>query len=306
MVNFDAIELNVFTLQMIVLQIGARLDRDTHKYFLDGVEMSSSVTKRIDDHITQKHFNGPLMSQNVFRLCEKIRRFPQAKYKAKQLAQFERHGKYKSAKEIEDAWKANQVRGTEMHATIEEYLLGQCLPGDSRLQTAEMGIFLSFHKWLVKSYEIVALEAVVIDPRLDTGGSVDCVCRRRDDPDPNNLVFFDWKKMAAEVMEFDEDKHMCKFFNLPVCKRAKHEVQLNMYAEMTERMTKYKVVGLYIVPIDVELGLDILPVERRKTETAAYFSSLQHALENKLMTLAEDIKPIRGALMSTNKRKKPR
>lgn len=287
-------------MQSFTLQPGARLDTSNgqHQYYIDDRPVAGSVTQRIDEDIMKKKFNAPVVARANFKLCEKIRLEPSAMYTNDQLARFSKYSHFASAAAIVDAWSENRDRGTATHKLIELFLNGELRRGDEHLNTPEMAIFFAFYDHFIKTYEPLGTEAAIVYEELDFGGCVDAVWRKRGG-DPYELVFVDWKKMGPVLLEASSTR--CSFYQLPVCKRAKQEIQMNMYAEMTRRLTPYRVVQMLIVYLDVVNGLDIGVVEDRGDATAAYFDALLHAKRNPLLPPAEHAKPLRG-FVARNKR----
>lgn len=284
-------------MKRITIQPGAVLNtaNRAHDYTLHGVPVSSSVTGRVDRDILQSTFDSVRMSNAVFALCEKIRRAPDVEYTADQREQYRKHGQYQSAEEIAMAWERNRDRGTDMHKTIELYLNDELVPDDPRLQTPEMAIFFAFYRNFSVTHTPVATEAAIVMPEIDTGGCVDCVWQEKNG-DPSELVIVDWKKMAPKVLDQRPSVPRCKFFDLPACDAAKKIVQMNMYASMIEAVSAYRVKRMFLVYIDVENGLDVVEVERRAEETAAYLSALKAATSDALIPSAEQAKPLRGLI----------
>lgn len=287
-----------------VLQPGARLDTSNgqHQYYIHDRPVAGSVTQRIDEDIMKKTFNAPIVARAIFKLCERIRATPDGVYTDDQLARFAQYKDFASAQDIVNAWAENRDRGTATHKLIELFLNGALLRGDAHLRTPEMDVFFAFYDHFIKTHEPVGTECAIVYEELDFGGCVDAIWRKRDG-DPFELVFIDWKKMGPVLLEdVSSSSNRCSFYQLPVgCKRAKQEIQMNMYAEMTRRVTSYRVVQMLVVYLDVENGLDIGVVEDRRDATAAYFDTLLDAKRNPLLLPAEQSKPLRG-FVKRNKR----
>lgn len=263
--------------------------KDVHKYYLYDTPMDTSVTQRIANDITNERFDSAVMSTHVFNLCERIRANPTAHWKEKQLEQFRKHGQYTSPQAIAEAWERNRDNGVMTHETIEFLLSGQRLANPSRIETPEIKLFIQFcDSWLLKNnYQVVAVEAPIVMPSISTGGTIDCICRRTTDKQ-NEIMIIDWKTMPPVVMEPGEK--MCEFFLLPNCKRAKQEIQLNLYAEMIEAMTEYKVTRMILVYFDVGMDMwDKVDVPRR-AEAEHYIKTLAKRYSDNLFTMAEDVK----------------
>lgn len=275
----------------LIIQPGARLDVPTHRYTLDGEPVDASVTQRIAQDITHESFNSDEMSRAVFALCQRMRRFPDSEWAPKQREQYAKHGRFASAEAIAAFWVANRDNGTETHATIEHIIRGTCSLDEPRAQTPVVLHFLAFRKWLSRRYRFVAVEATVVVPRLRTGGQVDALCQRVDGPD-NELLLVDWKIMGAALINDSEQRGTCAYFGLPKCKRAKQEIQLNMYAAMIEEVTPYRIVGMMLVYLDAENGVDIGYVPRRP-EIYRYLDALEASFGETLLTPADDVKHLR-------------
>jgi hypothetical protein len=262
--------------RLIELMPGAALIASTHKYYTaDGVEMLSSVTARIDADIMCEKFDSVRMPAAVFSLCERMRADPHAPWNDEQRLRFKRWGHCRSAEETARAWEDNRDNGTYTHQTIEFLVRGICTLREHRANTPEALQFRSLYDWMVrvKKWEIIAVEAVLVMPEISTGGCVDAVVHDTQDPDPDNVILLDWKTMAPVV--FEPGARHCNYFALPRCKRSKQEIQMNMYASMTEAQTKKRVKEMRVVYFDVEAGFwDCVIVERRREETEAYLAAL--------------------------------
>lgn len=284
--------------KLIELMPGACMVSSTHTYYTaDGVPMESSVTTRISHDVVPGNFYGPRMSAAVFSLCERMRLAPTAPWNADQREQLRRWGQYKSAAEIAAAWDANRDNGTYVHQTIEYLLRGVCRLEEKRVEAHEIDQFLAFYKWFSRRYEIIAVEAIILAPDISTGGSIDAIAHERASTNPDEIVLVDWKNMPP--CDWEKNAPLCNYFSMPRCKRAKQEVQLNMYASMIEAQTPKRVVRMLIVFFDLEAGCwDLIEVTRRREETEAYLAQLRRATAHvrptePLLVPAEEVKPLR-------------
>lgn len=276
--------------RLVELQPGARMVAATHRYYLGECEVAASVTERIATDITEEEFDAARMSAAVFALCERMRAQPRRAWTERQLEQYERHGRFTSAVDIAAHWEANRQNGTETHRTIELLLRGECALSEPRAQTPEARLFLHFYRWLSARYEVIAVEAPLVVPALQTGGTIDAVCRERGAADRRDVMLVDWKTMAPVLLE---SAPVCRFFALPNCKRAKHEIQLNLYAEMLEAVTEYRATRLLVVYLDAAFGAWDLADVPRRPEAAAYCAALRERCAHPLLVQADAVKALR-------------
>lgn len=273
---------------LIELQPGAHMVVSTHRYYLYDSEMDASVTERIERDIMQEHFESRKVATYVFELCQRMRANPEAPWTDKQRTQLAKHGRFNSVDEIQQAWEANRDRGTEMHKTIELLLTRKCKLSDPRVQTPEVEQFLRLYRdWLTREYDVIATEAPIVMPAISTGGTIDAICRRKDAKNRHEVMLVDWKKIPP--VEMDWSRPLCEMFLLPKCTRAKHEIQLNLYADMIEAMTDYRVTRMVVVYMDAENGMDKIDVPRR-AETKLYIDTLRKRYLRPLLIQADAVK----------------
>lgn len=258
----------------LVLQQHARLDvsNGQHQYYYRDRPIDHSVTTRLEKDILGTEFKAFLIASAIYKLCNKIRAKPDDTYKQDQLDNYDKYKDFKSAASIVQSWNDNRDRGTEMHKTIEMMLNGDPVENDM-LTTSEIAIFVSFYHMFCKTYEPVAAEAVIIHEKISLGGCIDSIWQKRGGK-PNEIVLVDWKKMGPCIIVDSDDKRCLAFYDLPSCTRVKQNLQLNVYAELIHRLTKYIVIEMFIVYIDVVNGLDVSPVPFYREETAAYIDSM--------------------------------
>jgi hypothetical protein len=284
--------------KLIELMPGASLVASTHKYYtIDGEEMASSVTARIDADVMGEEFDTEGAAAGVFSLCQRMRAKPTALWNDEQRKRLRRWGHCRSAAEVARAWEDNRDNGTYTHQTIEFLLRGLCTLHEKRANTPEALQFRSMYAWLhsFKKWEIIAVEAVLVMPELSLGGCVDAVAHDTTDPDPDSVALLDWKTMAGVNYE---GTSRCNYFSLPRCKRSKQEIQMNMYASMVEAQTKKRVTEMRVVYFDAETGFwEWMVVARRREETEAYFAALAAVVgrprEPELLVPAEKVKRLR-------------
>jgi hypothetical protein len=202
----------------------------THKYYVDGACMGTSVTGLIHG-VTREPFDAE-------GVAAKLAARPSKKYNA---GADPATGALRplSARAILDMWDARRDLGTDLHGKIERHLNG--LPvefGPPDPATDNRAEFDQFLRWFATcGLEAYRTEWVIFDEAADVAGSIDFVGRN---PVTGQLVIVDWKRCAHGRWESGFASNYNGATMLPPadymeeCKLSHWALQTNIYRKILE------------------------------------------------------------------------
>ena len=163
------------------------------------------------------------------------------------------------------ARRCGAARGTWMHAQVECLLNG----GIVSSRSIESIFFLHFVRdhLLARGLQVYRTEWRVYATEEALAGCIDCAARRRD----GELVLFDWKRtkhLVSKARAFGRVM-LPPFQHIPDSAWWHYRLQLNLYAAILERYYQQLVVGLHVVCMHPEEGLQVFDVPRLPRETNA-------------------------------------
>lgn len=196
---------------------------EEHRYFAEGKELTSVTT-------FLSRFFPEFKKEEV---AEKVSKSVNSKYFGRDV------------QEIIDSWDREGAEarelGTQLHAQIENYLLGRGLPDNL---SKEFSQFLEFWKEFIHlnpSFSVYRLEWRVYMDKV--AGSIDCVLSNK----KGNLVILDWKRSK----EIKKSNRFARCFyplqHLEDCNYNHYSLQLNLYRTILEREYEKRVIGMYLV-----------------------------------------------------------
>lgn len=239
-------------------------DSVLHKYYYDGEEMDTSVTKHVD-YYTGDKFDGLVMAGHEFAFCRRFAQNPDdprwTEYQRKQYAKYK---DCKTPEEIQTIWEAARDNGTTTHESIHLLLSGKA-DDSERFNTIEMMQFRAAHAYLRHQYYPLMSEVCIAMPQISTGGSIDAVYAVDDS-------FINRSRKKVAIVEF---KTMPMPNNTGIIKHCKHPfdcitrskigkvtIQTSFYGKMLQIIGNYEIVAvfaIYLHPSMPKYGLLSLP-----------------------------------------------
>jgi len=221
---------------------------DTHKYYVDGVEVGLSVTGLLGIVDTDP-FDAEAVSQKIFRM-----RMPHPRYShAGDTLETGGPGPRirMEPREIQDLWTLANRLGTDLHGKIERYMNGVPVAirdGDVNVQELAQVI-----KWWERKkregYVAHWTEKIIFDEDVDLAGSVDFVMR---EVATGHLVIVDWKRCLTTSSSGFDSAFNGKCLGAPLSdteatKLNKWSLQVNVYARILEKHYGVTIKGMAMV-----------------------------------------------------------
>ena len=212
-----------------------------HVYIVDGKDTNyTSSTTFIHNFFPE--FPQTMIISNILKSKN-----PNPKYKGKTFDEIK--------KMWEDNGKEARDLGTIMHNQIEKFYNIPSLwenqddlnlfYNKEEINTTEFNYFLIFHNEVVLKNEWIPFrtECRIFDRIFRISGSIDMLYKSPKYTENNKeLILIDWKR-SKEIKK--ENKYKKGFFpinDLPDCNFIHYSLQLNLYKEILERNTDYKII----------------------------------------------------------------
>ncbi len=164
---------------------------------------------------------------------------------------YEYYGMSKEA--ILSSWKTKAQLGSLLHCYIECFYNGLQLPPD--IKPSMLGPeYLQFHLFhlqhVADKLQPFRSELRVAHPLFELVGSIDMLFRRKENPDDDHLIMFDWKR-SKKLYNTSFEKGKDKFgkgpcFSVVNCKLNHCFLQLNLYKFVIEETTSYRIDEMYL------------------------------------------------------------
>lgn len=232
-----------------------RMNRERHKYVLDGVELPTSTTGHMKAYVGE--FNAEAKSVEIaarLRDYEKRRDSGVTRVEPEWLiAQYARYGHCRTAEDIRKEWDITRDKGTFMHRLIELYY-NRVFEGElarhSALNTREFQQFLRFDAKHVRACGYAPFRTEFTMYRYEIGGQIDMLYQHVDDANATDdrrfrLWMVDWKR-KFELGDHGEPLR-APFADMPPGDRTKFTIQLNTYKAMIEATTPYRIVRMTVL-----------------------------------------------------------
>lgn len=224
-----------------------RFQDDIHKYFVDGVQMSYSVTQLIHEYFSDfdsEEMCKKMLERDDFTTNERYEKY----WGFLDGLDLNDENDFKKAYDLILAnWEENRISssglGTDMHQAIEDYIVsGKPLPDN-----IECLYFTNFHNsMLAKGYIPFRSEQIVFDIDLDIAGSADMMYTTKEwlKEKPTRVYLIDWKR-SKEIRQrsfytyqdgekiYKVGKGVCS--RLEDCNLQHYTLQLNMYKYLLEK-----------------------------------------------------------------------
>lgn len=219
------------------------LDRNTHRYTVDGVTVPLSVTSCLD------RLCGTFDAESAAERMLKNKR----KWRTNKLyasCNFDEQGKELTqdaiVDRIKESWLDVAARGTRMHEFIDSWYRGKDSSSSVSVSNANLAAFRHWETIRVRNmWLLLATEFPVYSPEWGLAGTVDAIFVP-DASQPRQVVLVDWKRADVKTASFS-------FYENPFVSRYarsnywKYAMQLNLYREILERWYDLKVIEMMIV-----------------------------------------------------------
>lgn len=239
-------------------------DSVLHKYYYDGEEMDTSVTKHVD-YYTGDKFDGLVMAGHEFAFCRRFAQNPDnprwTEYQRKQYAKYK---DCKTPEEIQNLWEAARDNGTTTHESIHLLLSGRA-DDSERFSTTEMMQFRAAHAFLRHEYYPLMSEVCIAMPQISTGGSIDAVYAVDDsftNRSRKKVAIVEFKTMPMPNDTGIEARCKHPFERITRSKIGKVTIQTSFYGKMLQIIGNYEIVAvfaIYLHPSMPKYGLLALP-----------------------------------------------
>ena len=224
-----------------------QFEEEEHKYFLNGKQISISVTGFIH-HFFPQFDSDNMASRIALKRCK-----PETSAKYANMTKEMILEKWK-----EDGAKASGL-GTELHRDIELYFNDINIENDS--------VEYSYFKNFLKSPHMENLvpfrtEWVIYDEELDLAGSIDMIFRNTL---TNTYVIYDWKR--SKEIKFKNDYKENGFYPLEHvenCNFWHYSLQLNLYRYLLKKNYSLNISSMHLLILHpnnsdfVKIDIDVL------------------------------------------------
>jgi ATP-dependent exoDNAse (exonuclease V) beta subunit len=226
-------------------------DPEAHKYWWDGVAVSTSVTG-----LWESFFPSFDPDATIDKFFASWLRNPSSKYHAlcSYLSLVERVDEPAQKHAIKLLWEANRTRaaalGTALHAQIESHLLTGQLPNEE-MMTVELKQYVS---WRAdhSTWRPLRAEMRIYDDRARVAGTLDSLWRNGD----GRLVLVDWKRCQPGALEKKAYRGETGFgpcAELANSAMGHYTAQQNLYAAILKRNYDIYVAAIFLVQLHPDL-----------------------------------------------------
>ena len=124
--------------------------------------------------------------------------------------------------------------------------------------------FLSFHKWWKNDHVLIKTEFVMGDKDYSVAGCADNISYNFTD---NKLVILDYKtNKEIKTKGYNNEKMLKELKHLNNCELVKYSLQLNIYTEIIEKNTSFKLGNPSIIWVGGSEGFEVIPCLDLKKE----------------------------------------
>lgn len=248
------------------------LVRKTHRYYVDGVKLPTSVTASAQS----KPFESRVEALRLFDWCRQVDADATllesvTHYKRKQ---YERYRHFESVEHIMEYWVELRERGTHTHRRVERWvnhdLTFNAVRGDVAMQH-----YFSFVRNELAPYGMEPLRSELTMYRDFMGGQVDLLTHKpayaQHATRKNEVWLFDWKDKQSIYINANAPRCAAPFDTLVDDGMSTYTKQLNIYRSMLEHATELRVTRMCVVLLHATNPsyrlYEVKPIEEARLET---------------------------------------